>query len=104
MNPRMKTLVKKYTGGYENIEKRRNTIQIFMGGGKKYLRSVGEETEFSIRDILICTKYLRLSDLYTKGKTHNLLKNIHDMFLLSKSHCTCVTSKSGTMFQEKPGK
>jgi len=79
----MNSVVEKYIGGYDNIEKRRQTINIYRGG-KKYTRVVGEECEFKIRDILISLKYLDLSIIDKKNaKKEKILKSIHETFLLT---------------------
>lgn len=91
----MLRIIKKYMGGYDNTDKRRSTISIYRGG-KEYKRSVGEETEFGIRDILICLKYIKLSDFDSKSnkkeKKNRILKSIHDTFMLSKAQCVCSCS------------
>lgn len=79
----MKSLSKKYMGGYNDINRRKDNINIYQGG-KVYSRTVGEESEFILRDILISIKYFDLSIIQKKTiKGKRALKLIHNTFILN---------------------
>ena len=86
----MNSLVDKYIGGYDNTEKRKQTVKIYKNGNK-YNRVVGEEVEFKIRDILISLRYFDLSNINNK----KVLKSIHEAFIL-----TCNKESIQEIFEE----
>ena len=86
----MNSLVDKYIGGYDNTEKRKQTLKIYKNGNE-YNRVVGEEVEFKIRDILISLRYFDLTNI----KKEKVLKSIHESFIL-----TCNKKSIQEIFEE----
>ena len=106
----MKPLVDKYIGGYNGYNERRHTIKIYGGDNRHIMavgqseqqifsskkRSVGEESEFKIRDILISLKYLDISSINKKNiKGKQAMNKIHKIFLLN-----CKNDSLNEIFNE----
>ncbi len=75
----MKLIIKKFTGGYNDSNIIYKKIKIYKGGNQ-FIKIVGGESIFYLRDILLNLNHINLDDLDNKSQRKILFDKLNEIF------------------------